>query len=291
MCFRCDIIILIKMGECLMKVFFLIIVGILFFTGNIFSQIDVVVGILPAQFLADQIGGNYVKTTCLIQPGVEAHSFSVSPQDMFILSRAKLYLAYGFPFENNLVKKLSTLNPALKVVFLHKGLYRNFENTSHPDPHIWLSPKRFLYQAHTVLEALEELLPAHRNDLRENYKKLSQKIIATDLKINGMFDKLHQKEFLVYHPAWSYFSEDYGLKMISIQEEGKDPTPQRLLQLFSKVKRDKIKIIFVQNTFHSPTVSAFVANAHLKKVIIKDIFYDWPLEIVKMAQTIKRGLE
>ena len=257
----------------------------------VFSQVNVVAGILPAQYLADMIGGKYIKTTCLIQPGVEAHSFTVSPQDMFILSRARLYLAYGFPFENNLVNKLKSLNPNLKVVFLYTGLKRHFENTPHPDPHIWLSPKRFLYQAHTVLEALEELLPDKKAELRHKYQLLAEKIIATDLKIQTLLDQVKKRTFLVYHPAWSYFSEDYGLKMISIQKEGKDPLPQQLLGLFQKIRKEKIKTIFVQNTFHSPSVGAFIANAGLKKIVIKDIFYDWPDEIVKMVKFIVRGLE
>ena len=43
------------------------------------------------------------------------------------------------------------------------------------------------------------------------------------------------RRFLVYHPSWGYFAQEYGLVQIAIEAEGKEPSAKRLIE--RKVKR------------------------------------------------------
>jgi zinc transport system substrate-binding protein len=54
---------------------------------------------------------------------------------------------------------------------------------------------------------------------------------------------------MVFHPAWSYFAEDYGLEQIAIEHQGKEPGARTLQKTIEEGKRLGIKVIFVQKQF------------------------------------------
>jgi zinc transport system substrate-binding protein len=54
---------------------------------------------------------------------------------------------------------------------------------------------------------------------------------------------------MVYHPSWGYFAADYGLNMISVEIEGKEPSAQDLTELVDLAKEKDVKVIFVQAQF------------------------------------------
>jgi zinc transport system substrate-binding protein len=54
---------------------------------------------------------------------------------------------------------------------------------------------------------------------------------------------------MVFHPAWSYFAETYGLEQISIEQQGKEPGPRTLQEIINRGKKLDIKAIFVQKQF------------------------------------------
>ncbi len=35
-------------------------------------------------------------------------------------------------------------------------------------------------------------------------------------------------KFIVFHPAWGYFAEAYGLEQVPVEIEGKEPKPSQL---------------------------------------------------------------
>ena len=70
-----------------------------------------------------------------------------------------------------------------------------------------------------------------------------------DQEIHDILAKGGNNSFMVFHPAWSYFAEAYGLKQISIERQGKEPGPRSLKEIIEKGKNLKIKVIFVQKQF------------------------------------------
>ena len=54
---------------------------------------------------------------------------------------------------------------------------------------------------------------------------------------------------MVFHPAWGYFAESYGLKQIPIEIQGKEPRPFALRHLIEQAKDLGIKVIFAQSQF------------------------------------------
>jgi zinc transport system substrate-binding protein len=54
---------------------------------------------------------------------------------------------------------------------------------------------------------------------------------------------------MVFHPAWGYFAETYGLTQVPIEKEGKEPGARALAALIEQARREQVKVIFVQPQF------------------------------------------
>jgi len=54
---------------------------------------------------------------------------------------------------------------------------------------------------------------------------------------------------MVFHPAWGYFAEAYGLVQVPVEIEGKDPKPAQLQNLIRHARERHIKVVFVQPQF------------------------------------------
>jgi zinc transport system substrate-binding protein len=72
-----------------------------------------------------------------------------------------------------------------------------------------------------------------------------------DQKIHDIMNNSSKNIIMVSHPAYAYFARDYGLTQLSIEFEGRDPTPQQLTRVLEQARKAKIKKIFIQMQYNA----------------------------------------
>ncbi len=65
-----------------------------------------------------------------------------------------------------------------------------------------------------------------------------------DNKARELFSGMPNQCFMIYHPNLAYLARDYGLEQISVEYEGKEPTPSRMKELIDLGKERKHRTIF-----------------------------------------------
>jgi len=236
------------------------------------------VGLLPYRWLVEQIGGNRVDVVTLVKPGDSAELYQPTDAEVTRLMQAAVYFRTGMPFERGPWLDALQANPRIKLVDLRAGIeLRPMESHAHgeaadrdahaahaaDDPHVWLSPRLLKTQARTVAETLQGLDPDHAKDYQENLRVLEARLDQADRSIREKLQPLRGKAgkaMFVFHPAWGYFADEYGLRQVAIQIEGKEPTDQELTELQEQARRQKVKVIFVQPQFAAGAAEA-VARA------------------------------
>jgi len=63
--------------------------------------------------------------------------------------------------------------------------------------------------------------PANKAVYEKNATKYISKLNELDKKMKNILKGLKTKTFIIYHPAFGYFADDYNLKMLAIEKEGK----------------------------------------------------------------------
>jgi len=293
------------------------------------KPLAVFVTILPQAYFVERIGGPHVAAHVLVRPGQSPHTFDPTPQQMARLSDARLFLAAGWPFERQLLAKAKAVNPDLRVVDTRQGIPTRWMtaaeaeaderaeghtapaapegvrslngvglltpsgapgHASEPDPHFWLNPRYAKVQAATIEKALEAADPAHADEFRKNLAAVSGDLDRLDAKLREALAPLAGREFFVYHPAFGYFADAYGLRQTPVEIEGKEPTARQLARLIDRAKADGVRVIFVQPQFSAKSAEAVAAAIGGTVIPMDDLAKDYVANMESMAEKIRRAL-
>ncbi|MEI6093382.1 MAG: zinc ABC transporter substrate-binding protein [bacterium] len=238
------------------------------------NKINVFVTVVPQIGIVKQIAGDLVNVRALVSTGTCPETFSPSPRQIEDLSKANVFLDLGLPFEDVWLKKIHGAKNDIKVIPMSTGInLRNIDDeTSNgdKDPHLWFSLKNALIMAQNTTKILSELMPQHTELFSKNLKIYETKIKVIDIKTKNKYAKLKDKNIYVFHPVFGYIADDYGLKQIPIEIEGKEPSAKQLANLISNFKKQKVSTIFIEPEFSSkiPNTIAKELNAELVSVSI-----------------------
>ncbi len=235
----------------------------------------VAVSIEPLAFFVERLEGPDACVTVLVGPGQSPHIYEPAPRQLAAVSSAKVFLGVGMPFEQRVVEKVAAANPGLKVVDPTKGIKRRSileseaaaDHEGHdedrpgtPDPHVWLDPQNAKIIARHVADELLAMDPARAADYEKNLQALVQELDALHARLSDILAPYKGRTFYVYHPAFGYFADAYGLKQVSVEISGKEPTARQLAEFIDRAKRENVRVIFVQKSSPMRTAQA-VANA------------------------------
>lgn len=276
------------------------------------ADVNVVVSILPQAYFVERIGGSRVDVEVLIQPGQSPHTYEPTPRQMAHLGRARVYFTTGLSFEKRFIDKIAGIYPDLRIVDTREGVplrYFGEREAAHephdaeefqaheeeaagaPDPHVWLDPALVKIQAATICRALSKVSPANAAVFDANLRKFLRDLDAVDADIRTTLAPFKGATVYVFHPAFGYFCNAYGLNQVAVEIEGKEPTPRQLAALITKAKKDNVKIIFVQPQFSKKAAEA-VATA-IGGIVrpIDQLSRDYLNNLTNIAQAIKSALE
>jgi zinc transport system substrate-binding protein len=229
-------------------------------------------GILPVAYLVRRIGGPFVQVETLVQPSQDPHTFVPTPRQAIQLGKARLFFRVGMPFEDRLIEQVVAGPSQIIVVDTAAGIVRRAssdEDEGPNDPHVWLSPPLLKIMSANIAAALCRADPAHEHTYQDNLKPLAEDLDALDRRIAGSLAPYRGQTFYVFHPAFGYFADRYGMKQESVEVEGKPPTPRQVFRLVQKARDEHVQIIFVQPQFNRQ-IAASIAEAIGGKVMTMD---------------------
>lgn len=228
-------------------------------TGNDSAQKPIVaVSIVPEQTFVEAVCGDLAEVITMVPPGGNPENYEPTPAQMEKFSKASLYFAIGVQTEQASILpnigdvKLISLQEEVAAVYPDR-LFASGER----DPHIWLSPKRVIVMIDVIAQEMCGLDPDHADTYLANADAYIAKLRELDQSILASLEEVTTKKFIVYHPAFGYFADDYGLTMYALEEEGKESTAKHLQEMIDLAKAENIKVIFYQEEIDSSQSEAF----------------------------------
>jgi zinc transport system substrate-binding protein len=242
------------------------------------TPLQVVVSILPQQYLVERVADSRVEVLTLVQPGDNEATYSPGPATLAALDGARAWFTMGVHFEQTWLGRIQHDRPGLEIVPLAEGLpLRRTERSAveldrtrghdhdhdhggMPDPHTWTDPRlaaRMVERIATSLARLDpagaELYDARAEELRKELLDLHEEIAARLAPVRG-------RAFIVFHPSWGYFADAYGLVQLPIEVGGREPGPRGLAEVIRVGRETGVRAVFVQQQFSQRSALA-VAEA------------------------------
>ena len=262
----------------------------------------IAVSILPHKYFVERIAGNDFRVDVLVAPGTSHENYDPTPRQMKDLAMSRAWLANGFlSFEDQWKGKFLETNPELKVFDLSEGIEtlsgscHDHEDGTHThgsiDPHFWLSPGAAVIIANNVFEALSQLKPDQEERYRKNLDSLQADLAALHHHTLQGFEGMQGKAFLIFHPALTYFAEQYGLEQIAIEKEGKNPSAQGMKEIIDRARHDNIRVILVQSQFDQENARTIAREIGGRAVAFDPMAADWLTHMYLIADTLSKSMK
>jgi zinc transport system substrate-binding protein len=202
----------------------------------------------------------------MLPPGLNAHSYEPTPQDLVKLGNADVLVFTNRHFELWAEKTVTAAgNPELLVINASETviLLDAEENGKIvKDPHTWLSPKTAKGMVGHIADELAAKYPDKRQMILARADAYAGELEALDGRFTAVTATCRHREMFVSHAAFGYLVRDYGLEQVPIidnfEPEG-EVSLADLAELIEKAKEKNATHIFFED-YISPKLSEAVAR-------------------------------
>jgi len=246
------------------------------------SRLSAAVTILPQAAFVTAVGGDMVDVIVMVPPGADPHTFELAPSQMTKLAHAELYfkVGSGVEFELAWLDKILAQNRQLQVVDCSEGIrllqqQAGREPAGTPDPHVWMSPANAMIMVRNICDGLVEADPANRDRYEANRDAYLQQLEALDRDIKAAVSGMTDRVIMVYHEALGYFADEYGLTVLTIEAEGKEPTASDLARLIDEAREYGIEVIFASPEFSQAAPNVIAGEIGGTVVLVDPLAEDY----------------
>ena len=262
------------------------------------EKMQLTVSIIPQKYLAQFISGDKFDVQVMLPTGSNHETYEPAPRDMEKISSSKLYFALGaLDFELAWLDRFKASNPAMIVINTSEGIqilggHNHVDEDGHGDhnngidPHTWLSPSCMKIQAANISKALSTIDTANASFYTSNLNKFILLADSVDRIIQEILTGSSGKSVLIFHPALAYFCRDYNLTQISIEQDGKEPSPAYMAEIVKIAKEKGIKSIFISKEFDTRNAEAISLEIKGKVVVFDPMAENWAENMIHLADLI-----
>lgn len=275
--------------------------------GPLADKLPVVASILPLGDFCNQIGGDRVEVQVLVPPGASPHTFEPSPSLVARAAQARVFVYIGAGMEPWAERLLASKGaPHLAVVEATHGvsLIQEVEAHAHEEkaqsghllgkeaqerstgivpgekadhhhgvgnPHVWLDPVIAQDISRSICRAFIQVDPEHETFYQGNLSRFLGQLQELHRDIEKSVSGFKIREYVCFHPAWTYFSNRYGLREVGVIEPspGREPAPRHIQRIVNAIRKYKIEVIFAEPQL-SPRVAEVIAKEAGVKVLMLD---------------------
>ncbi|WP_406227959.1 zinc ABC transporter substrate-binding protein [Pseudomonas siliginis] len=198
--------------------------------GTAQAEVKVLTSIKPLQLIAAAVQDGVAIPEVLLPPGASPHNYALRPSDVRKVQSVDLLYWIGPDMEGFLPRVLGGRSlPSVAVQDLPGLKLRHFgaDNHSHAeeadehdhdhrpgslDAHLWLSPANARVIADKMAADLSAADPANAQRYQSNAKAFDERLDALDQRLKTRLANVEGKPYFVFHEAFDYFEEAYGLK-------------------------------------------------------------------------------
>jgi zinc transport system substrate-binding protein len=243
------------------------------------DKLKVVATIFPLADFVKNVAGDKAEVVTLLKPGDSPHTYAERPSYSKAVARAKLLVVNGAGLDFWVEKLKSAASDNMveldtSAILEKEGLLLSGdEHDGGVNPHYWLDPVLAQKQVEVIAAALIAVDPDNKDFYSENAADYIAQLQSLDEEIKSMTQSFSSREFITFHPAWTYFARRYGLVEAAVIEEapGKEPSPEYIGHVIDVAKALKVKAIFAEPQFSTKWAESIAKDSGAKVLLLDPI--------------------
>lgn len=240
----------------------------------------------------------------MVPAGASPHTYEPTPGQLRALADTPLYLSVGsgIEFEEAWMESLTAVSPGMDVVDTSAGIALRCPDESDAaitadtsctdgdirhDPHVWLSPANARIIARNIADAYIAYAPDDAEFYEAQFAAYDANLERLDANITDTFTGAEERTVLVYHPAWGYYAERYGLDMHSVETDGKEPSPDDLREIIATAEEKNIPVIFASPESPTRNADAIAVEIGGSVVYVSPLAENYTDNLVQVTQAFR----
>ncbi len=220
------------------------------------------------------IGGDEVEVICLMQDGINPHSYVSRPSDTMAMQSADVIFYSGLHLEGKMHEVLEKLRERGRAYAVTSKLTADDvivpeeKFAGYADPHVWGDPGLWLKGVDVVVEVLSKKDAAHAQVYEQRGEAYKKQLAELRGWAQSRLDEIPpEKRYLVTsHDAFMYYERAYGLVVRAIDglAPGDKGGPKKVRELVQFIKQKRLKTIFAESAANPKAVAAIAQEAGVK---------------------------
>jgi zinc transport system substrate-binding protein len=248
------------------------------------AEVKVMASIKPIHSLVAAVMEGVGTPGLVVSGNNSPHTYALKPKDAEALQDAQVIFWIGHEMEAFLEKPLESLGGNSRIVTLiaapgvntlpvreGNGFDKDDDEgevheAGSADGHIWLDPENAKAMVQTIADELSQQDPTNAAAYSSNAAKEIAELDGLSKEITEMVAPAKGKGFIVFHDAYHYFENRFGLRAsgaITIHPES-TPGAKGIAEIKQRISDGKVTCVFAEPQFDNALITALVEGTTVK---------------------------
>ncbi|MGD8233572.1 zinc ABC transporter substrate-binding protein ZnuA [Vibrio sp. TRT 1302] len=264
---------------------FLIACTLWFASHSVANATQVLTSIKPIQLIAIEIMQNTSSPEVILASNTSPHDYALRPSDVKRIRNADVIIWFGKdlePFLSKVVEGQSNVLTLSKIEGLelreYQGDHHDHDGHDHGshDPHFWLGYKPTIQVAKAIADKLASVDAANAQVYADNLNVFEDKLASQQQAIEKQLTPIKQDGYFVFHDAYGYFEQDFGLNQLGFFTVSPDRKPgaKTLISIRKALASEQAKCVFSEPQFTPAVVESVTRGSNAKVGVLDPIGSD-----------------
>ena len=211
------------------------------------NRLQIATGAYLSQWLVSELVGPGIEARSALPKGIEPHDAEFGAGELATLRSSTLVVGTSQALEVGLAKAAASAGISEGAIFwLDSGLPAETRKRTESDPHFWMDPNLVVESARALAGWLQEKLDDRQAEIDERLKSMESRLKALDLAFSKGFERCESRTFVVFHSAFTYLAERYGLIEVAVTgaDPEAEPKPSDVQRAIEAAKKEKMPLVF-----------------------------------------------
>ena len=220
------------------------------------TPVRVVVSFSILDDIVHEVGGRDVAVTSLIGRDANEHVFEPRPEQVRLLTQARLFVVNGLGLEGWLPRLVQSAQYRGLLVVATEGVAPLMraeagERAPTPDPHAWQDVQNGAIYAENIARALAAMDPGHAEAYQQRFAHYRVELEALDHSVREKLVAIppEKRRIITSHDAFAYYGRAYGVAFLAPEglSTESEPSARTVAALIRQIRRDGIRALFLEN--------------------------------------------
>lgn len=250
---------------------------------------DIIASIKPIQLISYELTLGINEPDVLLAANTSPHDYALRPSDVRRINQADLIIWFGPELEPFLDKILEGRDNVLTLSKIDDLPLREYQGDHHDhdghdhgshDPHFWMGVDTASQVAKAISAKLIEIDPSQQAAYQANLALFEARLRQQHNEIAAQLSKVKDQGYYVFHDAYGYFEEDYGLNQLgffTVSPERK-PGAKTLIAIRQALSKKQAKCVFSEPQYTPAVVESVTRNTDVNQGVLDPIGADIVVE-------------